>query len=70
MARTEICETNPTNEKNLLTVIVKRTMGIYTHIDDVVSRDKHGICDCVLLPLCVTLWCRRNMRWLVVIIVC
>ena len=55
MARTEICETNPTNEKNLLTVIVKRTMGIYTHIDDVVSRDKHGICDCVLLPLCVTL---------------
>ena len=29
----------------LLTAIFKRTMGIYTHIDDVVSRDKHGICD-------------------------
>ena len=35
-------------------------MGIYTHIDDVVSRDKHGICDWVLLPLCVMLWRRRK----------
>ena len=45
-------------------------MGIYTHIDDVVSRDKHGICEWVLLPLRVTLWRRRNMRPLAVIIVC
>ena len=57
-------------EKNLLTAIFKRTMGIYTHIDDVVSRDKHGICEWVLLPLRVTLWRRRNMRPLAVIIVC
>ena len=41
-----------------------------TYIDDVVSRDKHGICEWVLLPLRVTLWCRRNMRPLAVIIVC
>ena len=39
----------------LLTAIFKRTMGIYTHIDDVVSRDKHGICEWALLPLRVTL---------------
>ena len=57
-------------EKNLLTAIFKRTMGIYTHIDDVVSRDKHGICEWALLPLCITLWRRRNMRPLAVIIVC
>ncbi len=57
-------------EKNLLTAIFKRTMGIYTHIDDVMSRDKHGICEWVLLPLRVTLWRRRNMRPLAVIIVC
>jgi len=56
--------------KNLLTAIFKRTMGIYTHIDDVVSRDKHGICEWALLPLRVTLWRRRNMRPLAVIIVC
>ena len=54
----------------LLTAIFKRTMGIYTHIDDVVSRDKHGIFEWVLLPLRVTLWRRRNMRPLAVIIVC
>ena len=42
----------------------------YTHIDDVVSRDKHGICEWVLLPLRVMLWRRRNMRPLAVIIVC
>ena len=58
------------NNKNLLTAIFKCTMGIYTHIDDVVSRDKHGICDWALLPLRVMLWCRRNMRWLAVIVVC
>ena len=51
MATTKIRETNPTKKKNLLTAIFKRTMGIYTHIDDVVSRDKHGICEWVLLPL-------------------
>ena len=61
MATTKIRETNPTMEKkNLLTAIFKRTMGIYTHIDDVVSRDKHGICDWVLLPLRVMLWRRRK----------
>ena len=42
-------------KKNLLTAIFKCTMGIYTHIDDV-SRDTHGICERVLLPLRVTLW--------------
>ena len=57
-------------EKNLLTAIFKRTMGIHTHIDDVVSRDKHGICEWVLLPLRVTRWRRRNMHPLAVIIVC
>ena len=57
-------------KKNLLTAIFKCTMGIYTHIDDVVSRDKHGICEWALLPLRVTLWRRRNMRPLAVIIVC
>ena len=51
-------------------MIFKRTMGIYTHTDDVVSRDKHGICDLAILPLHVMLWRRRNMRWLAVIIVC
>ena len=55
MATTKIHETNPTKKKNLLTAIFKRTMGIYTHIDDVVSCDKHGICDWALLPLRVTL---------------
>ena len=55
MATTKIFETNPTKEKNLLTVIFKCTMGIYTHIDDVVSRDMHGICEWALLPLRVTL---------------
>ena len=40
-------------KENLLTAIFKRTMG--THIDDVVSRDKHGICEWALLPLRVTL---------------
>ena len=54
MAKTKICETNPTKEKNL-TAIFKRTMSIYTHIDDVMTRDKHGICEWVLLPLRVTL---------------
>ena len=58
------------NEKNLLTAIFKRTMGIYTHIDDVVSRDTHGICEWALLPLHPTLWRRRNMRWLAVIVAC
>ena len=57
-------------EKILLTAIFKCTMGIYTHTDDVVSRDTHGICEWALLPLCVTLWRRRNMRRWVVIIVC
>ena len=42
-------------KENLLTAIFKRTMGIYTHIDDVVSRDTHGICEWALLPLRVTL---------------
>ena len=55
MATTKIRETNPTKKKNLLTAIFKHTMGIYTHIDDVISRDKHGICEWVLLPLRVTL---------------
>ena len=49
-------------EKNLLTAIFKLSRGIYTHIDDVVSRNKQGICDLALLPLRVTLWRRRNMR--------
>ena len=53
-------------EKN---AIFKHTKGIYTHIDDVVSHDKHGICECALLPLRVTLW-RRRLRRLAVIIVC
>ncbi len=54
--KTKIRETNPTKKKkNLLTAIFKRTMGIYTHIDDVVSRDTHGICERALLPLRVTL---------------
>ena len=59
-------------QKNLflLTAIFKHTMGIYTHIDDVVSHDMHGMCEWVLLPLCVTLWRRRNMRRWAVIIVC
>ena len=57
-------------EKNLLTAIFKRSMGIYTHIDDVVWRDTHGICERALLPLRVTLWRRRNMRRWAVIIVC
>ena len=61
---------NKSNKEILLTTIFKRTMGIYTHTDDVVSRDKHGICEWVLLPLRVTLWRRRNMRPLAVIIVC
>ena len=55
MATTNIRQTNPTKKKNLLTTIFKRTMGIYTHVDDVVSRDKHGICEWALLPLRVTL---------------
>ena len=55
-----IWETNPTKGKNLLTTIFKHTMGIYTHIDDVVSRDKHAICNWALLPLCVMLWRRRK----------
>ena len=56
MATTKIHETNPTKgNKNLLTAIFKRTVGIYTHIDDVVSRDKHGISDWALLPLRVLL---------------
>ena len=42
-------------KKNLLTAIFKRSMGIYTYIDDVVSRDTHGICERALLPLLVTL---------------
>ena len=55
MAKTKICETNPTKKKNLLTAIFKCTMGIYAHTDDVVSRDKHGICEWALLPLRITL---------------
>ena len=70
MAKTKICETNPTKKKNLLTAIFKRTMGIYTHIDDVMSRDMQGICEWAILPLHVTLWRRRNMRRWAVIIVC
>ena len=70
MAKTKIRETNPTKKKNLPTAIFKRTMGIYTHIDDIVSRDTHGICEWALLPLRVTLWRRRNMRRWAVIIVC
>ena len=54
-AKTKIRETNPTKKKNLLTAIFKRTMGIYTHTDDVASRDTHGICERALLPLRVTL---------------
>ena len=54
-AKTKIRETNPTKKTNLLTAIFKRTMGIYTHIDDVVSRDTHGICEWALLPLRVML---------------
>ena len=54
-------------EKNLLTAIFKCTMGI-DDIDDIVSYDKHGICEWVILPLCVTLWRRRNMRPLAVIV--
>ncbi len=54
-AKTKIHEINPTKKKNLLFAIFKRTMGIYTHIDDVVSRDMHGICERALLPLRVTL---------------
>ena len=57
-------------KKKILTAIFKCTMGIYTHIDDVVSRDTHGICERALLPLRVTLWRRRNMRRWAVIIVC
>ena len=72
----KIRETNPTTKKKssivlqLLTTIFKRNMGIYTHIDDVVSHDTHGICEWALLPLRVTLWRRRNMRRWAVIIVC
>ena len=40
---------------NLLTAIFKHTMGIYTHIDDVMSCEKHGICEWALLPLHLTL---------------
>ena len=60
----------PTKKKNLLTMIFKHTIGIYTHTDDVVSRDTHGICEWALLPLCVMLWRRKNMRRWAVIIVC
>ena len=41
--------------KKNLTATFKRTMGIYTHIDDIVSRDTQGICEWALLPLHVTL---------------
>ena len=65
---------NSRNKSNkdffLLTAIFKRTMGIYTHIDDIVSCDTHGICEWEFLPLRVTLWRRRNMRRWAVIIVC
>ena len=54
-AKTKIHETSPTKIFFLLTAIFKRTMGIYTHIDDVVSRDTHTICEWALLPLRVTL---------------
>ena len=57
-------------KKNLLTAIFKRTMGIYTHIDDIVSRDTQGICEWALLPLHVTLWRWRNMHRWTVITVC
>ena len=50
MATTKIREQIQQRKKNL-TVIFKHTMGIYTHIDDVVSHDKHGICEWTLLPL-------------------
>ena len=43
-------------KNNLLTAIFKRTTGIYTHIDDIVSRDKQEF----------VIWrfyyYRRNMR--------
>ena len=55
MATTKICEANPTKEKNLLTLIFKHAMGIYTHTDDIVSPDKHGICYWALLQMCVML---------------
>ena len=58
------------SKKNLLTAIFKRTMDIYTHIDDVMSRDTHGICEWALSPLRVTLWRRRNMHRWTVITVC
>ena len=61
-AKTKIHKPNP--------AIFKRTMGIYTHIDDVVSRDTHVICERALLLLHVTLWRRRNMRRWADIIVC
>ena len=57
-------------KKNLLTIIFKHTMGIYTHTDDVVSRDTHGICEWALLPVRVTLWRRRNTRRWAAITVC
>ena len=57
-------------KKNLLTAIFESTMGIYTHTDDVVSCDKHGICEWALLPLRIMLWRRRNMHRWAVIIVC
>ena len=42
--------------EKILTTIFKRTMGIYTHIDDIVSRDKQEF----------VIWrfyyYRRNMR--------
>ena len=57
-------------EKKILTTTFKHTMGIYIHIDDIVSRDKHGICEWAVLPLRVTLWRRRNMCQLAAIIVC
>ena len=70
MAKTQIHKINQTKKKNLLTTIFKHTMGIYTHTDDIMSRDKHGICEWVLLSLHVMLWRRRNMHRWAVIIVC
>ena len=61
---------NKSNEEKKSSAIFKCTMCIYTHIDDVVSRDTHGICERALLSLRVTLWRRRNMRRWAVIIVC
>ena len=56
MATTKIRETNRTKKKKSSNRDFQMYHGhLHTHTDDVMSRDKHGICEWALLPLRVTL---------------